>query len=79
MSVQYFEDVNQKGNVIVKKELGTFYLEYISKINPVWKATAPNSSYEREYYLGQGNTCLFDITEAEALERIATWIDAKQK
>ena len=68
----YFEDVD-KNNTIVRKKPSIFELEYISKQNPTWQKTLPNSSYEREYYLGEGNCCLFEITYEEAKKRLAEW------
>lgn len=68
---KYFRDVDS-GN-IVRKRVGTFSLEYISKTNPQWVATQKNSSYEREYYFGEGNACLFDIDYEEAKKVFAEW------
>ncbi len=69
--MKYFRDVD-KGNIVRKPEEG-MYLEYISKDNPEWTRTKPNSSYEREYWLGEGNTCLFDLSEVEAERIIQSW------
>ncbi len=71
-SAVYFENAD-KPDTIVRKRSGMFELEYISKSNPVWKKTMPNSSYEREYYLGEGNCCLFSITYEEAKKRLTEW------
>lgn len=68
----YFENVDIT-DTIVRKRPELFELEYISKSNPVWRKTLPNSSYEREYYFGEGNGCLFDITYEEAKRRLAEW------
>lgn len=68
----YFENVDV-ADIIVRKRPDLFELEYISKKNPVWKKTLPNSSYEREFYFGEGNGCLFDITYEEAKRRLAEW------
>ena len=64
----YFKDLEMPDR-IVRKRPELFELEYISKDSPVWIKTSPNSSYEREFYFGEGNNCLFRITveEAEAL------------
>lgn len=42
------------------------YLEYTYDDFSEWTRTEPDSSYEREYWFGEGDTCLFDITEEEA-------------
>lgn len=42
-----------------------FELEYISKERPYWLKTVKDHSYEREYYFGEGNTCLFNISFKE--------------
>ena len=68
----YFENVDLP-DTLVRKRPDIFELEYISKRNPVWTKTQPNSSYEREYYLGQGNCCLFQITFEEVQRRLKEW------
>lgn len=68
----YFENVDAP-NTIVRKRSDRIPLEYISPGNPVWTETRPNSSYEREYYLAQGNCCLFPISEEEAMKRLTQW------
>lgn len=68
----YFENVDIP-DTIVRKQPDMFELEVISKRNPVWTKTQPNSSYEREYYFGQGNCCLFAITYEEAKKRLSEW------
>ena len=68
----YFWNVDVP-DAIVRKRPELFELEYISKKNPVWQKTSPNSSYEREFYFGEGNGCLFDITYEEARSRLAEW------
>lgn len=68
----YFKNVDVP-DTIVRKRPELFELEYISKKNPVWQKTSPNSSYEREFYFGEGNGCLFDITYEEARSRLAEW------
>lgn len=70
--VSYFEDVDSR-DTIVRKRAGVFELEYISKKNPVWTKAEPNSSYEREFYLGEGNCCLFGISCEEAERRMKEW------
>ncbi len=68
----YFENVDV-ADTIVRKRPELFELEYISKNNPVWRKTLSNSSYEREFYFGEGNGCLFDITYEEAKRRLTEW------
>ena len=68
----YFEDADIP-DTIVRKRPDIFQLEYISRKNPVWTKTLPNSSYEREYYLGEGNCCLFHISYEEVQRRLAKW------
>lgn len=68
----YFENVDVP-DTIVRKRPNVFELEYIFKENLNWIKTLPNSSYEREYYLGEGNGCLFSITYEEAKRRLAEW------
>lgn len=69
---EYFKNVDIP-DTIVRKQPDMFELEVISKRNPVWTKTQPNSSYEREYYFGQGNNCLFPITYEEAKKRLSEW------
>ena len=68
----YFEDADVP-DTIVRKCPGNWGLEYISKAKPVWRIAPPNSAYEREFYLGEGNNCLFDITYEETSRRLAEW------
>lgn len=68
----FFIDVDRK-HTIVRKRKNILELEYISKENPNWKKTNKDDAYEREYYLGQGNTCLFDITFDEVLNKFREW------
>ena len=65
----YFENADRP-DTIVRKRPNVFELEYISRQCSEWKKAAPNSSYEREYYLGEGNCCLFHISEEEAKKRL---------
>ena len=67
----YFKDVDT-GN-IVRKPDESMHLEYSFKGSCGWIITEPNSSYEREYWLGEGRCCLFNITEEEATKEIASW------
>ena len=68
----YWENVDVP-DIIVRKCPNVFGLEYVSKDNPKWIKALPNSSYEREYYLGDGNCCLYGITYEEAKRRLAEW------
>lgn len=70
--IVYFENVDRP-DTIVRKRPNVFELEYISRQYPEWKKTLPNSSYEREYYLGEGNSCLFSISYEEAKKRLEEW------
>lgn len=71
-NTSYFENVDNP-DIIIRKQADMFELEYICPKNPVWTKTQPNSSYEREYYLGEGNCCLFSITYEEVRKRLAKW------
>lgn len=70
-NVKYFRDVDT--NKIVRKLDGQLELEYISKESPRWTKTYKDHSYEREYYFGQGNTCLFDISLEEVIKQFEEW------
>ncbi len=67
----YYEDVDA-GNIIVRKR-PYFCLEYITKDNLIWQKVEPDSNYMREFYLGQGNNCLFPISLDEAKKRLMEW------
>jgi len=69
--MRYFRDVDT-GNIVRKKE-EKFELEYIQKNILKWRETLADSSYEREFYFGEGNTCLFDITYEEAQKILSSW------
>ena len=71
-STVYFENVDRQ-DTIIRKRPKVFELEYISRECPKWQKTTPNSSYEREYYLGEGNCCLFRISYEEAKKRLEEW------
>ena len=68
----YFKDIDTP-DTIVRKRPEIFELEYTSKDNPSWIKTKPNSPYEREYYFGEGNNCLFRITAEEAEALLFAW------
>lgn len=69
--MKYYRDVDT-GN-IVRQSDNKFALEYIQKGILKWIETEADCSYEREIYLGEGNTCLFDITYEEALKILSSW------
>ena len=69
--MKYFRDVD-KGR-IVRTVDDSFRLEYLSKGADSWTRTEHDHPYEREYWLGEGNCCLFDISEEEALKIINSW------
>ena len=71
--MKYFKDVDT--GWLVRESSKGYGLEYIYKGASDWIQVESNHSYEREYYLGQGDNCLFDITEEEALKLIASWTD----
>ena len=66
----YFRDVNT--GFIVRKPDEGMHLEYTYDDLSNWTQTEPDSSYEREYWFGEGNSCLFDITEEEAIAIISS-------
>lgn len=67
----YFKDVNS--DRIVRKRENEFALEFIFQNADGWAMTEKDHSYEREYYFGEGNTCLFDISEEEAYNTVKQW------
>ncbi len=69
---KFFIGVDRE-NTIVRKRKNIFELEVISKERPYWRKTEKNSYYEREYYFGQGNTCLFDIKLDKVLQKFREW------
>lgn len=40
---------------------------------PTWYKLAPDNSYEREIYLGQGNNCLWPLSPEEVLDILNKW------
>ena len=74
--MKYYRDVD-RGRIVRKPEEG-MHLEYIFKGATDWIKTTYNHSYEREYWFGEGNTCLFDISEEDAMSIIASWEDSSQ-
>ncbi len=69
--MKYYRDVDT-GNIVRQSE-NKFVLEYIQKGILKWRETEADCSYEREIYLGEGNTCLFDITYEEAQKILSSW------
>lgn len=69
--MKYYRDVDT-GN-IVRQYDNKLALEYIQKGVLKWIETKADDSYEREIYLGEGNTCLFDITYEEAQKILSKW------
>ena len=74
--MKYYRDVDT-GRIVRKLE-DSIHLEYIFKGSTDWIKTKYNDSYEREYWFGEGNTCLFDISEEDAMSIIASWEDSSQ-
>ena len=70
--IVYYEDIDSP-DTSVRKIPESFELEYISKGDPVWVKTRPNSPYERELYFGEGNNCLYNIPYEEAKKRLHQW------
>ena len=68
--MKYFRDVDT--GFIVRKPDEGMHLEYTYNDFSNWTQTEPDSSYEREYWLGEGNTCLFNIAEEEAISIISS-------
>lgn len=66
----YFRDINT--GFIVRKPDEGMHLEYTYDDFSNWTQTEPDSSYEREYWFGEGNSCLFDITEEEAIAIVSS-------
>lgn len=69
---EFFIDIDRK-KTIVRKRKNLFELEVISKENPQWIKTTKDSSYEREYYFGGGNACLFNISFNVVLNKFKEW------
>lgn len=57
----------------VVREISPFDFEYLRKGETEWIKLQPDSSFEREVYLGQGNNCLTKITPEEAETIIKEW------
>lgn len=65
---KYFRDVDT-GTLVRKRDHYAKLEQYVQQKNE-WCDVSDDSSYAREYYLGQGNTCLFDISEEDVLKLI---------
>ena len=70
--MKYYKDSLHK-DIIVRTIDDSFRMEYLIMGNDEWILTEHDHPYEREYWLGQGLQCLYDITEEEALEIIESW------
>lgn len=68
--MKYFR--NYKGYIVRKPE-EDIYLEYTFEGAKEWLRTESGSSFERECWLGEGNTCLFEISEEEVLATVSSW------
>ena len=66
--MRYFEDVDTGIIVRVNDSRGYEILEMFKEGQ--WIECDKDGSYAREYWLGEGNSCLFDIEESVASERI---------
>lgn len=69
--MNYYRDVDT-GNIVRTKD-DSLRLEYVVNGTTKWIETDHDHKYEREHWLGEGNTCLFDIPEEEALSIISSW------
>ena len=66
--MKYFEDVDTGMILRVNDSRGYEILEMLKEGQ--WKECDKDGSYAREYWLGEGNCCLFEIEESVATERI---------
>lgn len=74
--IGYYYSDNTTGS-IVRWRVGQNALEYMSKDNPVWVLTEPDSEYEKEFYEGNG-TCELELIEDKAAHKILdSWGVAK--
>ena len=71
MSVKYYKDVDKCR--IVRTVQDSFRMEYIFEGASEWIKTEHDHPYEREHWLGEGNCCLYDISEEEAAKVILSW------
>ncbi len=69
----FFKDVSSKSIVLVKWNNEKTQLERLHESSPEWRYVGSNSSYEREFYLGQGNNCLDEISEDEFISILREW------
>ena len=68
----YFKNADRDDSII-RERPGMFELEVISPRHSGWTKTLPNSSYEKDHYLGEGNCCMFPISYKEAKEKLVKY------
>ena len=68
--MRFFKDVDNGRIIRVNPSLGYDVLEQFK--DGLWQACDPDGSYAREYWLGEGNCCLFEIDEEVALAKISS-------
>ena len=68
--MMFFEDVDNGRIVRVNTSAGYDVLEQFK--DGLWQECDLDGSYAREYWLGAGNCCLFEIDEEKALEKISS-------
>ena len=68
-TLKFFEDVDHGLIVRVNPSSGYDVLEVFK--DGRWKKCEMDSIYAREYWLGEGNCCLFEIDEATAIMKIS--------
>ena len=72
MEREYYRDVDRKDTIVVKTH-GKMRLDVFTKGAADWRETEFDHSYEREAYFGEGNNCLFSMTEEEAIALLKDW------
>ena len=65
MEREYYRAVDRKDTIVVKTR-GKMRLDMFAKGADGWRETEFDHAYEREIYFGEGNNCLFRMTEEEA-------------
>lgn len=58
---------------LLRKRPHVFCFDIMSSDDPVWREGHGETSYEREYYIGQGNNCLKHVSETEAKRIAEKW------
>ncbi len=71
--MKYYIDVDHKNLIRVNTTEEVAFLEFLKPYTTEWILCTHNHIYEREYYLGEGNSCMFDIEEDDALAMISKW------